>query len=327
MIFKCRNCGGNTVYNPEKGELYCPQCESLNSGEKVSSSTITECSNCGAPITPGDFASALRCPSCGSYIILEERVEGENEPELILPFKLGKDKAVEILNKEFKKRLFTPDGFLSYASIEAMEGAYVPFYMYDYHSDINYSGKGTKVRKWTSGSTEYTETSYYDVIREMDVEFDKIPVDASKRMENSIMDLMEPYEYQALCNFEEKYMSGFEGEMNSDNADDLEERAKNKAEKDSNMLLRDSLSGYTTMRAVSENISIARTGLHYALLPVWVYIFQYQGVNYKFHVNGQTGKVIGKTPLSSKKIGLYSLTTFMVTLLILTFIKVILGGL
>lgn len=327
MIFKCRNCGGNTVYNPEKGELYCPQCESLDSGERIASNTITECSNCGAPITPGDFASALRCPNCGSYIILEERVEGENRPELILPFKIGKDKAVEILRNEFKKRLFTPDEFLSQASIDSMEGTYVPFYMYDYHSDINYSGRGTKVRTWTSGDIEYTETSFYSVVREMDVEFDKIPVDASKRMEDSIMDLMEPYEYQALCNFEEKYMSGFEGEKNSDNADELEERAKTKAGTDSKLLLRDSLSGYSTLSATNEDIAISRTGLHYALLPVWVYIFSFRGINYKFHVNGQTGKVIGKTPISSGKIGLYTFTTLTVTMLILIFVKLILGGL
>ena len=326
MIFKCKNCGGNTVYNPKKGTLCCPQCDSIDSEEKMNSSSLTECANCGAPITAGDFASALRCPNCGSYIILDERVQGEYQPNLILPFKFGKQKAVEILNKEFKKRVFTPSGFLSQASIEAMEGTYVPFFMYDFHSDISYSGKGTKVRSWTSGNTEYTETSYYDVIREMDVDFDKIPVDASKRMDDSIMDLMEPYEYQALLNFEEKYMSGFEGEKYNEPAADLQSRAKEKAQKDSKMLLHDSLKGYSTLRGTSEDISITDKGYHYALLPVWVYIFQYQGINYKFHVNGQTGKVIGKTPISAKRVWAYTLTTFAITMLMALFVKIIIGG-
>lgn len=35
MLFKCKNCGGNTVYAPDKGKMYCPHCESIDSEEKV----------------------------------------------------------------------------------------------------------------------------------------------------------------------------------------------------------------------------------------------------------------------------------------------------
>ena len=38
------------------------------------------------------------------------------------------------------------------------------------------------------------------------------------------------------------------------------------------------------------------------MLPIWVSSFQYNGKVYQFMVNGQTGKVYGKTPVSVWKV-------------------------
>ena len=67
-----------------------------------------ECANCGAPLEVSRYTSACRCEHCGCYAILEERVEGEYTPHLILPFQISKEKAVELLRKEFQSRYFTP---------------------------------------------------------------------------------------------------------------------------------------------------------------------------------------------------------------------------
>ena len=149
----------------------------------------------------------------------------------------------------------------------------------------------------------------------MDVEFDNIPVDASLRLEDSTMDLLEPYDYKALEAFKEQYMSGFEGEIYTDNALALQERAENKAKNDTHALIRDSISGYSTISHESEQIDLNQKSCEYALLPVWIYDFWYQGKKYRFHVNGQTGKVIGKTPVAHKKVAGYSLTVFAVSLI------------
>ena len=49
-----------------------------------------------------------------------------------------------------------------------------------------------------SGDTEYTETSYFQVNRDVDVDFEKLPVDASLEMEDQVMDMMEPVSYTHL---------------------------------------------------------------------------------------------------------------------------------
>ena len=307
MIFKCKNCGGNAVYHPDKKAMWCPHCEGIDSEERIDTENQENCSNCGAPLEQvGEFTSALKCSHCGSYIILKDRVEGENKPDLILPFMISKEKAVEILNKEFGNRILTPDSFLTHSTLECLEGSYIPFWLYDYMSKVNYEANATKVRVFRKGDYEITETSHYHVTRKMDIEFDKIPVDASKRMADDIMDLMEPYEYQALQDFEEKYMSGFQGEVVNFPEEEEEERAKLKAKKDSESLLSETLVGYTTCVPLHKDIQLTKTKAHFALMPIWVYRYQFRGKDYVYHVNGQTGKVIGKTPTDKTKALLYS---------------------
>ncbi len=318
MLFKCRNCGGNVVYSPEKGKMYCPHCESEESQDMVQGGSLTQCANCGAPIEAGQYGSAGKCAHCGSYLIYNERVEGVFAPHLMIPFHIGKKEAVEAMNKEFKKRAFTPSDFLSAKSLEKMEGVYVPFWLYDYQADYDFAGEGTKVRRWTSGNTEYVETSYYEVLRRMDVDFDRIPVDASYAMEDGIMDLMEPYSYQELMQFEPKYMSGFFGEVYNQGAPELEGRAQVKARNASEEMMRGSMQGYSSMRPLRKNLNLMRSGVHYALLPVWQYVYQYRGKTYCYHVNGQTGKVIGTTPVSKGRVVAYGMSVFAIVTAICT---------
>ena len=307
MIFKCRNCGGNAVYHPDKKAMWCPHCDSEDSEERLDSENMENCTNCGAPLDGvTEFTSALKCSHCGSYIILKDRVEGKNRPHLILPFAISQKKAVEILNKEFGNRILTPDSFLSHSTLECLEGAYVPFWLYDYLARVDYEGKATKVNVYRSGDYEITETSHYTVTRKLNVDFDKIPIDASEKMADDIMDLMEPYEYKALLNFEEKYMSGFQGEVVNFSDTEQEERAMKKARKDAESLLNETITGYTTCVPVHKNIDLTRNKAQFALMPVWVYRYNFRGKEFIYHVNGQTGKVIGKTPTDKKKAWIYS---------------------
>lgn len=310
MIFKCKNCGGNVVYEPSRGKMYCPHCESVDSEDTIQGGSLTQCVNCGAPVQVQQYTSASRCEHCGSYIVFNERVEGVYEPHLLLPFRVNKNSAVAAMEKEFGRRLFTPSDFMSTKSLEKMVGIYVPFWLYDYKVCYDFVGEGTKVKSWRSGNTEYVETSYYEVLRKMDVDFDKIPVDASYAMEDGVMDLMEPYDYQMLQGFEPKYMSGFYGEIYNQGSPELEGRAQIKARNASEELMNKSLQGYNSVKPFRKDLNLQRDGINYALMPVWQYEYRYRDKTYQFHVNGQTGKVIGTTPVSKGKVLAYGASMF-----------------
>lgn len=316
MLFKCKNCGGNTVYSPERGQMYCPHCESTDSEEKIEDNSLAQCVNCGAPLQLSEYTSACRCEHCGMYLIFDERISAPYEPRMLLPFHVGREMAVKQLEKEFSNRLFAPADFMSAKSLEKMEGIYVPFWLYDYDIDYDFAGEGTRVRTWRSGDTEYTETSYYEVVRKMDADFERVPVDASYVMADGIMDLMEPYDYQELADFAPKYMSGFVSERYNQQADELAVRAESKIKDASENLMQGSLSGYTSIRPYHRNLNLHKKNDCYALMPVWQYVYRYRDQTYLYHVNGQTGKVVGTTPVSKEKVVAYGVSVFaMVTMI------------
>lgn len=312
MVFKCKSCGGNVVYSPEQHRMYCPYCDSVDSEEKVTNDqSLVTCINCGGAIEVSEFTSASRCPYCDNYIIFDERVSGEYEPHLMIPFVHGKEATKKIIRDKFKSCVFTPNDFLSEAKLDTMNGMYVPFWMYDYHVRGHYDGEGSKIRTWRAGDRMYTETSVYHIVRDMEADFDKMPVDASNAMPNSKMDLMEPFQYDALEKFREEYMSGFFSERYNEDALTCEPRAVSKAKRDAESIMRNSISGYTGLKSELNNqVSLNRTETNYALLPVWIYNYKYKGQDYIFHVNGQTGKVVGKVPVSKQKVWGYGATVF-----------------
>ncbi|MBR4605038.1 MAG: hypothetical protein IKO41_02265, partial [Lachnospiraceae bacterium] len=182
-----------------------------------------------------------------------------------------------------------------------------------------------KVRSWTSGSYRYTETSYYSVVRDMNIPFEKLPADASKKMDDSIMDLMEPYDYSKLKDFTPEYLSGFNAEYYNMPAEEVENRAKQKMEGDASAILRSSVSGYSSLITKNQNVRILSRNSAYGLMPVWQYVYEYKNKAYPFYVNGETGKIIGTAPLSKGKVWAYSLTLWILLTVIFAAVKGILG--
>lgn len=302
MQFKCVNCGGNVVYDPKSGHMLCVNCNSADSEEIVKQDNCYACPSCGAQLTVNDFTSATKCEYCGAYNIIDEKITYPYGPDLVLPFRFSKEQATELLRKEFKDKLFCPNDFLSQRTLENLEGEYVPFWLYSYDTHAVWDGIGTKVRTWRSGDTEYTETSKYQVYREMDIDFKQLPVDASIKMPDAIMDIMEPYGYNDLEPFDAKVLSGFQAETYNQTPDQLEPRAREKANRDTESLLRSSMTGYNTLTPTRKDIQHRPSAREFAMMPIWKYVYRYNNTNYEYYINGQTGKVYGKLPKSIGKI-------------------------
>lgn len=295
------------VYSPDKGTMYCPYCEGTDCEEISPSESLTVCASCGGELSIDATTSASQCPYCSNHIIFDERVSGKYKPDSVIPFKVSKKMAVEAMDKEFKKRVFAPLSFLSEKTLEGMKGIYVPFFLYDFKVESNYRATGTKVRSWRSGDYRYTETSYYSIVRRMYAEYDNIPADASYQMDDATMDLMEPFDYTNLSEFDPKYLSGFFGEIYNAESDEFIERARTKAKKSAKELLFDTIKGYNTISTELDVTRVEDGQIDYTLFPVWRYTYMYRKNPYYFYVNGQNGKVIGKLPISKGKVVVYGL--------------------
>ena len=320
MFYRCKSCGGNVVYDPKRKKMVCSSCGNEETGELIPQEKQYICNNCGAQLEPTKIELSGKCPYCGTYLIFEDRLEGPNKPDYLLPFKISKMDAMEQLRDQFHGRLFLPSDFLSTSSLEHMEGIYVPYTLFDLKSHVNFQGQGETVNTWSDGEYEYTETKIFELIREFDVEYDKVPEDASKDMPDQMMDYMEPYQYQDLSDFQPNYFSGFLSNIHDEDRDALISRVKAKTDRFTDGYLADYNAGYASVqpRVNERDNQIQKEA--YAFLPVYRYIYRYQGKNYDFFVNGQTGKIAGAAPISKAKllgytIGLFAGISFFLTML------------
>ena len=301
MIYKCKNCDGNMIYHVEERKLYCPYCNSLDTEKVIDGKNACICDSCGGELSVGQFDSVVKCLYCSQYVIYKQRVEGEYEPSRILPFKVGKEQAKTMIRLHYRDKRYVPKSFLNQANLEKMEGIYVPFWLFDFNVNVDFRGRGYRERVMASETAAEQTLSCYDVYRNFDASFRKIPADASYAMPDKIMDMLEPYDYGEIEHFNPKYMSGFLSEIYSDEAKNFESRVNAKVQKDINRVLAKHLSSFKTVTPIKKEITVEHKGAEYVLLPVWKYLYTYQGKEYEYYINGQSGKVIGKAPLSIGK--------------------------
>lgn len=87
-------------------------------------------------------------------------------------------------------------------------------------------------------------------------------------------------------------------------------RAKKKADKYSQKYLSSYNVEYDAVRPTVNDKKSTEKESFYSFLPVWRYVYRYQGKNYEFYVNGQTGKAVGEAPTSTGKIIAWFIAVF-----------------
>lgn len=324
-IYKCPSCGGNMLFDARMGMLKCEQCDNEMPVEAYQETDAKEeanaydnegkrqyrCPSCGATLVTDIYTAATTCAYCGSPNIIEEQVDEQFKPDVVLPFQIERKEAEAKLKAWCKNGLLTPSDFLERNAVKTkLQGIYVPFWVYDIATDARIAASCEKIRVSRSGNTETTKRYKYHVKRAGKSTFAKIPRDASKRMDNKKMDLLEPFQQDKAKTFSGAYLSGYSAERYSETKDEVYDRAKEIAVQYAVDELRETIMGYDTVSITAEHVEECCTNVEYALYPVWHYEYMYHNKLYEFMLNGQTGKVVGKPPVSLGKLAFVVVSTF-----------------
>ena len=259
------------------------------------------CKNCGAVIFTDADTTATSCSFCGAPVVLSDRLSGSYLPAKVIPFTITKEQATEAFKKWCSKGLLFPDDFKFANRIKSITGMYIPFFLYDLDGHGELNATCTKVKSYSKGDYIYTETSYYNVYREAFVKYNKVPADASEKMNDSLMDKLEPYDYSNLKDFQMPYLAGYLAENYNYNEKDLYPRIQQRVEPYVDSFMKSSIKGYASTRVNYESIQLNPTDTYYTLLPIWMVCYDYQQSEHTFAMNGQTGKIVGTPPISTKK--------------------------
>jgi DNA-directed RNA polymerase subunit RPC12/RpoP len=273
--------------------------------EDLSGTKSYLCQTCGAEVILDTITASAQCPYCGNFLILTENVMAGLRPNGIIPFKILPEKLSDSVKNFYKNKKLLPFHFFDKNRMEKVRGLYVPFWLYDCSLSGGITFLGDKVSSFRSGDYICTETSEYKLFRSGDMTFARIPVDASIKMPNDLMDSIEPFDYSQLTEFNSGYLTGFIADRFDSDPDENLPRMTTRVGNSAVEILRQNIQGYSNVRVSENGLNMSDSSVKYVMLPVYLFDCTYAGKTYHYAANGQTGKVVGELPVSKGKKWLY----------------------
>ena len=330
--YKCPNCGANLEFRAETQDFGCAYCGSDFTKEQIEQiypkqeehpldveepvkteeeirleqefeavNSLYNCPSCGASIITDENTSATTCFYCHSPVILTGRLSGQFRPSKIIPFKTTRENAVANFKAWCGNKKFVPKDFKSDATIDKMQGIYIPFWL----ADCRVNGQMIAVCKQSSSvkSGDYitTHTKEFAVVREGSMIYEGIPADGSSKANDELMESIEPFDYSELEDFSMSYLSGHAAEKFDITKEQVYPRIQKRAADDAAEQFRSTIKGYSSVNVTTQNMNIPSVNWKYMLLPVWFVSYKFKDKMYYFAMNGQTGKYGGNLPFDSLK--------------------------
>lgn len=322
-IVKCPSCGGNMVFDPASQQLYCEHCggrvdfdkrdeveeidlrRAFEQADAWKEAVTVRCDNCGAKIVIDSSEVATRCPYCGTAQIKKTEEIAGVRPNAVYPFTVTAEEAKSYAKKWCRRRIFAPRRFKKSVTADKLNGVFQPCFTFDSQTYSTYSGRvgNTRTRTVGSGKNKRTETyvEWRWVSGSHDRFFDDVTIAASSEFDQKKLNKIMPFDIETIAVYERKYLAGY-----SANHYDVDIRdAWKEAKQDMDEIIRREIISRCHCDVVDYlNVSTSHSGVtyKYALLPVYFLTYKYSKKEYGVYVNGNTGKVAGKTPLSPWRI-------------------------
>jgi len=266
------------------------------------------CGQCGAGIA-FDGVRTASCPYCASPSFVERPpAAGQPEPRFVVTFAGDAAGARRSLERWLGSRTWFADPALRRARIEDLRGIYVPAYLYsavahaDFNAQIAEHYTEQETRKKYDGTKEtrtVTRTEYRPLSGRHLSYVTDVVVSASAGLSHAELGAIEPFDFRRMRRFSPALITGWIAEEFSRAADDCRVATHAEALEQIGTKLRRFMPG-DGFSDLHWRAAIHWEAMDPVLVPVWVFAVRYRGDQgpLRVAINGQTGKIAGKVPLS-----------------------------
>ncbi len=335
--FKCPSCGGTTVFDPKVQALKCEYCQAEYPIEPVAG-TISEkdlfsvdesanqdwggvtrvfkCSNCGGETVLEGNTVSSRCAFCGSPNVVSIDELPGIKPESVLPFKIGKSDAIDRFKVWIGKRFWAPRALKKDHTMDKnIKGIYVPHWTYDAKTYSTYNGMAGNYYYETQTFTvmvdgrpqqqtrQIQKIHWFPVSGDYGRFFDDVLINDSSNIDQTIMTNIQPFDLSKLAVYNPRFLAGFAAERYAKGVKVIWETAKdimrNGIRSDINAII---LRRADVVGSININTQYDNVTYKHMLLPVWISAYTFRGKLFNFYINGQTGEVQGRSPVSFWKV-------------------------
>lgn len=336
QVYKCPCCDGAIEFDSGLQKMKCPYCDTEFEMETLAAydnalqgdqddalaweTTTPEqlqegvrayvCNSCGGEVLGDEQTAATACPYCGNPVVMMQQFSGVQKPDLVIPFRLDKKAAIAALKKHYAGKRLLPKVFKDENHLEEIQGIYVPVWLFDASAQADVRYKGTQVRTWSDSRYNYTQTSYFAVSRSGSLAFSRIPVDGSSKMDDTLMESIEPFDSSKAVDFQTAYLAGYLADKYDSDAQSCIERANQRIKRSTEEAIANTVRGYTSLIPEHSSVRLSQGKTQYALYPIWLLNTKWGSKTYTFAMNGQTGKFVGDLPMDK---GIYRKWFFGIT--------------
>jgi len=353
--FSCPACGAEAVWNPAKKALVCPFCGTVSPAElNVDGSGIVEndlaialrnlgqdrrgwqaekksvkCQSCQAITVFDPTRVGQRCDFCGSSALIPvDQNTAPIRPESLLEFKLPETEVRDLVRKWYGNRWFAPNALKGRALTDQIHGLYLPYWTFDaqVHADwtaeSGYHYYETESYTDSNGKRQTRQvqrTRWQPSSGAVDHFFDDELVAASKGVPAELLRKIEPFPTLSdLKPYDPGFLSGWVVEQYQIDLVAAAQAARDGMEQKVTAICASEVPG-DTHRGLAVNADYSAQTFKHVLVPVWVLSYTYGSRVFQVVVNGYTGTMAGKHPLSWVKIALAVLAALLVIGIIIAF--------
>ena len=331
--YACPACGATTAWDAEAAALTCAHCghteavaaqvvgraadsheftlDALREDEKGWGTERLElhCDTCGSDLAVEAGAIAHTCAFCSSHSVgLREAAERRLCPQHVIPFTRTAASLAPACKAWLGKGWMHPGGLGEAASVGHLRGIYLPWWTFSAdlacawkamvghpHQVVSFDARGRlrtrTVIKWRSEQGQQA------------LQLRDLLVPGTSRVSPRLLKRVADFDLAALQIYAPEVLAGFEAQGYDLGLVDAWTQGKDTMREKGQATCRAAI-GSPHVRDLRITADFDEESWRYALLPVWVTAYRYQGKVYQVVVNGQTGRVEGQKPVAWWKIWL-----------------------
>ena len=332
----CPACGAQANWEPATQTLRCPFCGTVSQFEESVTGEIVEndlatalrnlpdsdrgwapeqitvkCQSCQAISVFAAGRVAQRCDFCGSSALAPyTEVQAPIRPQSLLPFKIADATVRETIRKWYGSHWFAPGKLKNRALTDTLHGAYLPYWTFDAQAHADWTAEAgyhyyeTETYEDSNGKTQTRQvqrTRWQYASGTLDHFFDDALVAASRGVPAELLEKVEPFPTTDLVPYNTAFLSGWVVEQYQIDLIAAAERSRDLMQRQLEALCSSEVPG-DTQRNLAVDATFSERTFKHILVPVWLLTYTYGSKNFTVVINGYTGQIAGKYPLSWIKI-------------------------
>jgi len=265
---------------------------------------VIECKNCGGQTVAEPEDETAFCVFCGSQHMVEhDENDAGIKPQGIVPYEIPVKDARSRMDTWVKRRWLAPNDLKDRFRGKNLKGIYMPYWTFDADVRAHYTVRVGDHYYTGSGDNRKRHTRWHNHSGDHRKFFDDTLVLGIDSDEARLMKKIEPFRTgkDKVVDYKPEYLAGYLAKKHTIKPSPAWRIAKESMARDIERDIKRSLPGDTYER-YRQSVNYRSETFKHILLPVYMSAYEYNSKVYNVLINGQTGEVQGSAPISPIKV-------------------------